>query len=613
MASNLKQALAYLEYGWAVIPITTSGKRKAPLCEWHDYHHKLPTKAEVTKWWTQWPNAGIGVVTGKVSNLLVVDVDPDCKDPGALKKYAPTGLVSKTGRGGCHLFYEYPHQYTTVPNRVGIIPGVDIRCDGGYAILPPSRHENGNIYQWDMGDSPSTLPIDMVEDIVIPPKKQQEKADGDEKPAWISELLAKGLSEGGRNDACAKIAGYFAGKKIAKDITKELLEEWNKKNTPPLDYKELSTTIDSVYKTEWRKEQNNQGKDTTKGTTDKDTSPILQVKSLSDMSLKYGDVTLEWLIPEWINKATIAFMVAAPESYKTWTAFDIAVSIATGLPFFGKYPVEQTGPVLIFQQEDHFGSITDRLCFVLQQKMGLSRTMGPTMKEVAIDILPDVPIHVDESRSLRFDNERSMWELEQLIKDMRPLLVIIDPLYSTISNENYFNDAVEKMFILKHLRDRYGVTFLICHHTNKAANKKQKGDDAMDRHDMYGSQLMNGFMESGIQIRPGDDHTTKRIKRHFKAAENPKLIDVQFEIQTKQYPYKYQINEFEVQVDLEEGAEDIIQVLAADGIIEKIDSKFCKRIGLHKTAALRRMAKYIQDGLVIQNTNGSYQLVGVVV
>ena len=52
------------------------------------------------------------------------------------------------------------------------------------------------------------------------------KAQGD---GWITETL-RGVSEGGRNDACARLAGYFFKKGMNADIVEALLMEWNERN-----------------------------------------------------------------------------------------------------------------------------------------------------------------------------------------------------------------------------------------------------------------------------------------------------------------------------------------------------------------------------------------------
>ena len=73
-------------------------------------------------------------------------------------------MVSRTGSGGYHLFYAYPQGVGRISNRVRIFEGADLRADGGFIVLPPTRHASGNRYGWveqgAMGQFPKEL-LDM--------------------------------------------------------------------------------------------------------------------------------------------------------------------------------------------------------------------------------------------------------------------------------------------------------------------------------------------------------------------------------------------------------------------------------------------------------------------
>jgi hypothetical protein len=79
----LKWALFYAEkLGWSIIPINP--KSKKPLIKWKSHIHLAATTAELAEWWTKYPDANIGVVTGSVSNLTVIDID-EYEIPGTLE------------------------------------------------------------------------------------------------------------------------------------------------------------------------------------------------------------------------------------------------------------------------------------------------------------------------------------------------------------------------------------------------------------------------------------------------------------------------------------------------------------------------------------------------
>ncbi len=60
-------ALEYLNQGFSVIPVKRD--KKPYLMTWLEYQEKLPTENSVKKWWSTWPDANIGIVTGKISNI----------------------------------------------------------------------------------------------------------------------------------------------------------------------------------------------------------------------------------------------------------------------------------------------------------------------------------------------------------------------------------------------------------------------------------------------------------------------------------------------------------------------------------------------------------------
>lgn len=145
----LEHALQYYDYGFSVIPIIP-GKKK-PLIKWQPYQKERATKEQITEWWTQTPNANIGIVTGKVSNLFVIDLDKH--DPAyneeTVMQYIPDTIecpVVNTPRGGQHLYFLPPEEDITIGAR--FIPGCDFRGEGGYVLAPPSVNGNGKPYSW---------------------------------------------------------------------------------------------------------------------------------------------------------------------------------------------------------------------------------------------------------------------------------------------------------------------------------------------------------------------------------------------------------------------------------------------------------------------------------
>lgn len=108
---------------------------------------------QIEWWWTRWPDANIGIVTGRVSGWLVLDIDPHHGGEDSIGKVLknlddlPFTLISETGSGGMHIIFKYPRD-RDIRGKVGILPGLDIRAEGNYIVVPPSRHASGRNYRW---------------------------------------------------------------------------------------------------------------------------------------------------------------------------------------------------------------------------------------------------------------------------------------------------------------------------------------------------------------------------------------------------------------------------------------------------------------------------------
>lgn len=132
----------------------------------------------------------IAVATGKPSGVFVFDIDVDGAADGL---DLPETYTVTTGRGK-HLYFNMPADGMDVRNRTGILPGIDIRGTGGYAILPPSRHLSGAYYV--ANDKPVVdAPVWLLEMLAAPKKNEvtprREYNDDDE---WsfkdVSDMLA---------------------------------------------------------------------------------------------------------------------------------------------------------------------------------------------------------------------------------------------------------------------------------------------------------------------------------------------------------------------------------------------------------------------------------------
>jgi len=214
----------YLQLGLSVIPIygideqgCTCGIKdcgsagKHPPINWRTY-----TKERMTPWavasYSQ-EKYNVGIVTGKISGVMVLDIDGDLPDDFPK---LPKTWEAKTAKGR-HLYFKYEDG---MKNRAKINGhNIDFRADGGYVVAPPSIHHTGVCYEWvnapldtDLADMPKALKeyMEKKEDVQVVPRQEyrpQGSYNNYIDAAFKSECeILSRTGEGGRNDQLNKSA-----------------------------------------------------------------------------------------------------------------------------------------------------------------------------------------------------------------------------------------------------------------------------------------------------------------------------------------------------------------------------------------------------------------------
>ena len=580
--NKLEAALRYLEQGWSVIPLRANSK--IPAVQWAEFQTRRATPEEVRQWWGQWPDANIGAITGSISGIIAVDIDPRHGGNAEPIHHANhTGLLQRTAGGGTHLIYSYPGGVDWIPNRTSVQPGVDIRADGGYIVVAPSEI-NGRPYTWigkfsDIGKAPPRWSVE-----------RDTTAKGEVVEKWLSEAM-QGVRDGERNDTMARIAGYMAAKEIPKDVALEFIRLWNRNNENPhtLTETEMEATISSVYRRARTRKKPSPNNIPSSGGSKK-----FSLMDLSTYANKYATSDMNWQIEGWLPAATIGFAVSPPGAFKTWLLLDAAVSVASGKPFLGHWKVPSPGPTVIIQQEDHHAAIASRVNTIIWSKFNL-RPPGEG-EDFDMPIPPQLPIYLHPNRALRFDDPDVVAAFVTAMREIKPKLVFIDPLYTAVSNENYMAEAAERMLVLKALRDELGTTFLIAHHTKKSGNSAEAGTD---RADAWGSQFLNAFLETGWQIRTTQRKNAIRVLRHFKTSGAQEDIALLWQIQDDSYQYQVdEVNLDEVSSPNGTKADERITKVLEFLSEERTQRSIAVMLDVHPNICKRLLEKLREDGRI---------------
>jgi hypothetical protein len=270
----LLAAIQYAVQGWCIVPLHSffgggctcekpgcGSPAKHPLTP-NGVHAATTDETTIRRWWAEAQGlANVGIATGQNSGLVVVDVDAKSGGIMTISRLEnahgklPRTPTAETGGGGRHYYFRYPDG-ECISNRAGILPGIDVRGDGGYVVAPPSRHVSGNHYAWAVPpETPlADLPAWLLELIV---GKSFVGADVLPLPACRATTLVvqpatddlathPGSSEGKRNATLCTLAGaHLARSEDAKVIT-ALALAWAERCSPPMPQGEVIRTIKSL-------------------------------------------------------------------------------------------------------------------------------------------------------------------------------------------------------------------------------------------------------------------------------------------------------------------------------------------------------------------------------
>ena len=463
-ATLVDAAIEYARMGWRVFPCHPTGHQ--PLVERGFYAATCDEKA-IEAWWIRWPGAAIGLRTGKESGVFAVDVDPRHGGDECLAQLEgehgelPGSVESQTGGGGRHVLLTWPGR--PVPCSTGKIgPGIDVKGDGGYIILPPSDHASGQLYCWLMGhepgsheiaDAPSWL-LDMIESFEAP------SATG----ASFSTTDDDEIPEGYRNKTLTSQAGHMRQVGMTVEEIAPALHAINSRRCrPPLDDREVDGIARSIAR------------------YDPDTSRQARAECWPERYLGGGGPTpevgpvltcladvqpskVEWLWPRRMAIGKITMLAGDPGLGKSFCSIDIAARVSAGAPWPDLPDArQQPGGVIILSAEDALDdTIRPRLDAA---RADPSRVCAlEAIRE--LDPMTGKPRH----RGLHLDKDIANleWALEQ-VPDCR--LVVIDPISSYMGDANSHNNAEVRGLLapLSELATRRRVAVLCISHLNKGA------------------------------------------------------------------------------------------------------------------------------------------------
>lgn len=523
----LEWALEYLAAGYPIFPVCTplmgahqhrrAGKMydcapdkrgKTPLVSWRDYQDELPTEVEVRAWWRRHPNANIGMATGKLSGVIVLDCDSGearqlCMSMGGLNH---TQAIWTGTPGGCHFWMRHPG--VALPNFVKDIPGTDFRGDGGFVILPPSRHHKGANYRWVENTrhlEPAPVPDWLLQLFEDKARGASSSSAGtwNGEPINVDEML-QGFDEGNRDNGLFKLACRFRHDDQPQAYAEAMVKVAAQNCRPPFDVAEAIEKVRYVY---GKYEAGNVGP-----TLDDDgwfspprpdrqqydDDPLIGPNANGDDEerwtvydaadfLKIEYPVVQWRVQGFLRDQAILFNFGAPGSIKTYIATDAAIAVAIGGLFLGEYPCEQ-GRVLIVQEDTLESDFQQAYLAPLVRARGID----PELLRGQLFIAPPGGMSLDTPERI---NDLCAW-----IEQFKPDLLVLDAFYLMHSGEGFGKDLGPIMKRIKAIRGKYGCAIWVIDHDRKGKGEGSSDGNPIDR--LWGGRQKSAAVDAIMESRP---------------------------------------------------------------------------------------------------------------
>jgi hypothetical protein len=483
-APHLKdEALRYLEAGLSIIPCRPNKKARYP---WKEYQTRRPTSEEINEWWEKNPSAMIGLVTGELNNLTVIDCDSK-ESLESVRALLPAGLeiVSTTSQsGGTHLFFCYTPDLSTV---AGVRKDLDVRSEGGYVIVPPSRGQKGP-YSWNDAQDIRTCSFRPS----VPPALLSYLTNGTDAGSKVPaqpliEVLPDGtpepLGEGVRDNKLFHMALklFQAGEPSAS--VEQFVLTAARGCIPPFPEDEALKKVASAHK--YWLENRGQGRNLR--------GESALVESLATRNAAdIHDRAIQWLWHGVFPTHMATSLTGHPGVGKTLVAVDLAARISTGAEF----------PIYDIPSPPIHG----RVLYVTTEGVP-EMILVPRLRVAGADLNN---IDIIEGTNLRdgefsiLDVTRDLPRLKQLALDRGDVkLLVIDPVASVLPvhlNPNQQNHVRRAMDIISNLAYDLGLAAVIVMHWAKDESLKGANRTA-------GSMQFGAAMKMSWGVAHRDDDT----------------------------------------------------------------------------------------------------------
>ena len=477
----------YASLNMPVIMVKIKDKVSA-MIDWPNVASTDP--AVVRKWWEGENRLfNIGIVMGDRSGIIDIETDNHTVNgEDSLANFLtendadlPVTWTFKSGSGGIHRLFRCDQ---SIASKAGVLPGVDVRANGGYAVFPPSVHPNGNNYKWleelnpsAMPDGPAALPACLL-------RLLTNKAGSNKAPFELPDRIP----DGERDSTLFRMASSLRAQEYTeKEILSMLKTVNNDRCDPPLDDKQLEKICKSIGKYERGSTRSKKVK-----------APELKVKSARELQEERLP-PIRWIVSGMIPQG-LTLLASPPKYGKSWWVLDLCLSVCAGDRFMGHY-TEKSG-CLYLALEDSENRLQDRINRLTYNA--------------------PAPEGFDYSITAATIDEGLVDQLEGYLHQKPETgLIVIDTLQKVkgkpVKNDSAYSDDYRQMGLIKRVADDHSIAVLLVHHL-----KKGKGEgDAFER--ISGTNGIFGSADTAIvmqKVNRTDKETTIHITGRDVIAED---------------------------------------------------------------------------------------------
>lgn len=470
--SMMDHALACIERGLRVFPVKENAKFP-PLVQ-APYDAATTDILQVLEWWTNWPNANIGVDTSSGYVVIDVDVKPtkDGRPMAELLGIDPDKTFSvSTPSGGFHAYYATDDVFSGGTDVLG--PGLDVRAHHNY-VLGPGSVIGGRRYSARNSQPHQSLGLDLrpaARRAVGSGHPPVVDLDGDGAISRATDYArrAEPAIEGhGGDQRTYVVAAVIRDFGVSESTCLNLLSEhWNPRCAPPWGEDELAVKVENAY----RYAQNPAGVEATEYVFRdvKIEAPAPPPKPKSKWHA-HGDEwrgAVTWLYKGLLPTTGVCLLNGPSQSGKTFVALELADSLRSGRPFFGHAP-RMKGATIILSAEG-FGSMKHRMA-----ALGENGERLPIATRYVGNLCAP-----GEWTELTQDIQAKAEEMAEEY-GMPVRMIILDTLSASgaMEDENDNSEAGRVMRAFGELSEALGCLFVAIHHPPKSG-KGERGAGAI--------------------------------------------------------------------------------------------------------------------------------------